>query len=217
MYGIVFVFAASCTTTPDKAAPGTEEQLQAYEVLHRRLRALTEQDNTYAGLLSSQVATTELDERSGRIIQAEMALQHTIDSLDRVSLNNPDSTQKANLAHITSYFKALLQSRRLLSDMRMALSAESDDSTTAQQMLAQLQNDLRERDERIAALEKANAATPVTRESMEQLRQRNKMLQQSLQAMETKYFTVGRNYLVLKKEHERTVNELTALRKGGQQ
>lgn len=234
-YGILCLIVASCHTTPDAAKPATDKLLQAYEALHQRLEALIEQDNAYAGLLSEQVTTAQLDESSGTIIQAEMALQRTIDSLDKLALADGND-QKEALRRITAHFKALLQSRRLLSDMRMALSAGSDDSTTAQRMLMQLRTALRAKDEKIAALEKAaqaansSTAPPETKmtatnrrnavagsENIEQLKQRNNDLQQSLQAMETKYFTIGRNYLLLKKEHERTMNELAALRRSNGQ
>lgn len=233
--GTLFFLATSCNSTNKGAQPANEKLLQAYEVLHQRLQALLEQDNTYAGLLSKPVATEVLDESSGQIIQAEIALQRTIDSLDRTASKTDTGGQNKSLYEVTAHFKALLQNRRLMSDMRMALSAGSDDSTTAQQMLMRLRADLRERDERIAALEKArqaaNSQTPPgtkisgnTRrdamtggENIEQLKQRTKDLQQSLQDMETKYFTVGRNYLLLKKEHERTMNELAALRRSNGQ
>jgi hypothetical protein len=222
-YGIFFITAASCNTSTRSEAKTTDDGrlLQAYEVLHQRLQTVTEQDNAYAGLLHTPVTTAELDEKSGKIIQAEMALQRTVDSLQQTFSNAHTKVQAEKLYQVTSYFKALLQSRRLLSDMRMALSVESDDSTTTHRMLMRLQADLRQRDEKIAALEKMAGATTTTKkqeppsknENTEQLRQRNQALQESLKAMEAKYFTVGRNYLLLQKEHERTLNELTALRK----
>lgn len=204
--------------------------LQAYNALHWRLQALLEQDAAYAAQWNSLVTASELDEKSGTIIQAEMALQQTIDSLDQASLKANTDLQKA-LGRITSYFKALIQNRRVVSDMRMALSAGTEDSATAQQTLAQLRSDLEKKNKQIAALANASSGgtarpaqngnasknrkgtAPATNESVAQLRQRNQTLERSLNALEAKYFTVGRNYLVLKKEHERTVNELTALRR----
>lgn len=232
LFAAVLLFtAASChTSSPDTPQPDAEKSLQAYEALHQRLQAVLAQDAAYTALLNTQPTTAALDESTGRIIQAEITLQRLIDSLDQVSSRLAAGAQKARLQKSTTYFNELLQSRRLLSDMRMALSAGSDDSASAQQRLVQLRSDIRARDEKIAALQKthqsetqkraaqnSSPAPLATAQTIGQLKQRNKALEGSLKAAEAKYFTVGRNYLLLKKEHERTLRELTALRKAGAQ
>lgn len=206
--------------------------LQADETLHRRLQEVLEADDAFTQLAGN--ATTEtLDEKSGQIIQAEIALQKTIDSLEQHAKTAEESNTE--LTSRIAYFKAALQNRRAISDMRMVISANSDDSVTARQTRAQLEKQLQEKNKTIATLERAvqargakqptpgnlvydngkNGYAPAKSESMADLRQRNKNLSLALGSLQTKYFLVGRDYLVLKKEHERTVNELAALRKSG--
>jgi hypothetical protein len=102
--------------------------------------------------------------------------------------------------------------------------------------LRRLQAELQDKNKRIAALEQANrnavarqsqeagnslqpgnpaAYTPAKGETPADLRQRNKNLSLALNNMQVKYFVLGRDYLVLKKQHERTLAELAALRKSG--
>jgi predicted nucleic acid-binding Zn-ribbon protein len=114
----------------------------------------------------------------------------------------------------------------------MALSAGSDNSASMQQTLLQLRSDIRERDRKIAALEQESRpatrngrtaesntpresgnSAPANGESLADLKQHNKNLLTELNNVQNKYFVIGRNYLLLKQEHERTVKELAALRK----
>lgn len=237
---ILFLLAvAGCTNAPSDnrgnalhaGLTDAQQLLLADEVLHRQLQAVLEADSAYALVLDNSTPAA-LDEKSGSIIQSEMALQNSIDSLEQALSKNKVSSQNA-ITRLTGYFKAILQNRTTVSDMRMALSAVSDDSTTAQQTLQQLQSHVREKDKRIAALEHASAGTnkrtgpqgqnanaesynsnTAANGNPAQLKQQNNNLQQALKTMESKYFVVGRNYLLLKQEHERTLNELAALRKG---
>ena len=59
--------------------------------------------------------------------------------------------------------------------------------------------------------------TSANGETLADLKQRNKDLSLAYNNLQSKYFSVGRDYLVLKQEHERTLNELAALRKGNTQ
>ncbi len=126
--------------------------------LHRRLQAVYEADDRYDALLAANAVRTELlDEKNGDIIQAEMALQKTIDSLQQAPAAGADSSA---LARLTGYFKTTLQNRRFLSDMRMIASAESDDSTAMQQALLRLRAEVDEKTKRIARLEQQAGAAP---------------------------------------------------------
>jgi hypothetical protein len=217
--------------TPLSQTTAASELLRTDAVLHQRLQAVHDADAAYNDLLESGATTATLDDRNGQVIQAEIALQQTIDSLEQQ--HKQAGTQ---LLQWTGYFKNALQSRRALSDLRMVLSADSDDSTTTQQTLRRLQAELQDKNKRIAALEQANrnavarqsqeagnslqpgnpaAYTPAKGETPADLRQRNKNLSLALNNMQVKYFVLGRDYLVLKKQHERTLAELAALRKSG--
>lgn len=215
------------------AASVENSLLQADDVLHQQLQAVQQADDAYAQLLAHRTTTKELDDRDGRIVQAEITLQQTVDSLEQHSTLNNEG--KERLLRLTAYYKSALQNRRAASDMRMVLSANSDDSTAAQQMVLRLRADVQERDKRIAALEQqtrqnSNAVAllqnppsgkqtdnyaPARGEGAADMKQRNKNLSLALGNLQTKYFVLGRNYLVLKQEHDRTVTELAALRKSG--
>lgn len=223
------------TALSSGTVPVEKELLQADDALHVRLQAVQEADNQYVQLLSGPASPATLDEKSGLVIQAEMALQQTIDSLEQRTIKN-DETSNQHLAQIILYFKTALQNRRAVSDMRMIVSADSDDSTTMQKTLLSLRSDVQEKNQRITALERANKTksksvapagtientqnytyAPAKGESLAELKQRNKNLALALNNIQVKYFVIGRDYLVLKKEHDRTVNELAALRKSGNQ
>jgi hypothetical protein len=211
--------------TPLSQTTAASELLRTDAVLHQRLQAVHDADAAYNDMLESGATTAALDDRNGQVIQAEMALQQTIDSLEQLS--KPAGAQQLQW---TGYFRNALQSRRVLSDLRMVLSADSDDSTTMQQTLRRLQAELQDKNKRISALEAANrnaaarqsqgtgnlaANAPAQGETPADLRQRNKNLSLALNNMQVKYFVLGRDYLVLKKQHERTLAELAALRKSG--
>jgi hypothetical protein len=192
-----------------------------------------EADNRYTELLTVGTTTAQQDEESGRIAQAEIALQQSIDSLERRYAT--DANKGAGMERLLGYFRATLRNRQAASDLRMALSAGSDNSASMQQTLLQLRADIRERDRKIAELEQesrpanrnertaeSNTASreprnsaPANGESLAELKQRNKNLLTELNNVQNKYFIVGRNYLLLKQEHDRTVKELAALRKPG--
>jgi len=119
----------------------------------------------------------------------------------------------------------------------MVVSANNDDSTTMQQTLAQLRSQVQEKDKKIAALQRTGnkqtqpllpneermadsgspSYAPAKGESPADLKQRNKNLYQAYSDLQVKYFVLGRNYLVLKQEHDRTLKELAALRQPGNQ
>jgi hypothetical protein len=223
----------STTEKPNGAAASNEKEWQqADNLLHQRLQAVQEADNRYTELLTVGTTTAQQDEESGRIAQAEIALQQSIDSLERRYAN---AAKNADLARLLQFFRASLQNRQAASDLRMALSAESEDSVSMQQTVVQLRADLRERDRRIATLEQESRSVnrsqsiaeksvketapgsfaPANGESLADLKQRNKNLLLELNNVQNKYFIIGRNYLLLKQEHERTIKELAALRKPG--
>jgi hypothetical protein len=222
----------STTEKPNGAAASNEKEWQqADNLLHQRLQAVQEADNRYTELLTVGTTTAQQDEESGRIAQAEIALQQSIDSLERRYANA--ANKGAGMERLLGYFRATLRNRQAASDLRMALSAGSDNSASMQQTLLQLRADLRERDRKIAELESRPATqnqraaesntpsreprnmAPANGESLADLKQRNKNLLTELNNVQNKYFIIGRNYLLLKQEHERTVKELAALRKTG--
>lgn len=239
---VLLLSLAGCTSTPSIAEESTPDEMAAIEnqvlqadaVLHVRLQAVQQADEAYAQVLTNPAPGAALDEKNGQIIQAEMALQQTLDSLRRLPAQRNDTTR---MQQWLRFFEETLLNRRTVSDVRMVLSAYSDDSTTAHQMLLTLQNEVQEKNKRIAALERESstrsntttrteATTPDTQkadnapakgESVADLRQRNKNLSQALSSMQTKYFIMGRDYLVLKKAHERTLQELETLRNTGRQ
>jgi hypothetical protein len=233
---LFFCISSGCNTStaeqPGTAGAFTNAQLlQADNLLHQRLQAVQEADNRYTELLTIGTTTAQQDAESGRIAQAEMALQQSIDSLEK----RYAAAKNADLARLLQFFRASLQNRQAASDLRMALSAESEDSVSMQQTVVQLRADLRERDRRIATLEQESRSVnrsqsiaeknvketapgsfaPANGESLADLKQRNKNLLLELNNVQNKYFIIGRNYLLLKQEHERTIKELAALRKPG--
>jgi hypothetical protein len=231
------IIGTGCTSTPGNtpqhlhAATDTSmTTLQAADaLLHQRLQAVLDADNAYARLAMQAAPTASLDSQNEAITTTEIALQQTIDSLEQTAATDSQSHQAEQTLR---YFKNALQSRTALSDLRMMLSANSDDSTAMQNTLAQLRTDLQEKNKKIMILERARN-TPAARneltdtelktyapakgESLADLKQRNTNLSLAYSNLQNKYFTVGRNYLLLKQEHERTLNELAALRKGNNQ
>lgn len=226
---------------PLASSGSTSNVLQTDNLLHQRLQAVLDADNAYAEIAIQATPTDQLDAQNEAITTAEIALKQTIDSLEQTAATGDTAGQ---LQHTLHYFKNALQSRGALSDMRMVLSANSDDSTTMQHKLAQLRTGLQEKnkevqekDKKIVDLERTlghmssmgtiaenNAASKLKSdayaqsqgESPAELKQRNKNLYLAYSSLQNKYFIVGRNYLLLKQEHERTLNELAALRKGNQ-
>lgn len=240
----ILLVAGACTDKPMSSGAGSRADILWHidAVLHQRMQAVLDADNAYAQT-TTQAATTAAaqDTKSEGIAKAEIALQKTIDSVQNRSLKNDITTENA-IAQLAGYFKTFLQSRRPLSDLRMTLSANSDDSTTMQHTVSALRAQLQEKDKKIAALEQAQSNAPVTSSSEEvrtkvttpsnnapaadqtatneniaSLKQQNKDLATALSTLQTKYFNVGRDFLMLKQEHERTVNELAALRKSNNQ
>jgi hypothetical protein len=233
---LFFCINAACnTSTTEKPGATTttneKDLLQADNLLHQRLQAVQEADNRYTELLTLGTTTAQQDEESGRIAQAEIALQQSIDSLERRYANA--ASKGTGMERLLGYFRATLRNRQAASDLRMALSAGSDNSASMQQTLLQLRADVRERERKIAELEsrpatrneraaESNAPSreprniaPADGESLGDLKQRNKNLSTELNNVQNKYFIIGRNYLLLKQEHERTLKELAALRKPG--
>lgn len=133
-----------------------EKLLLTDAVLHQQLQAVQQADDEYNALLTNPATPTALDEKNGQIIQAEMALQQTIDSLEQRSQSSTTEAKK-ELAQLTGYFKATLENRRFLSDIRMIASADNDDSATMQQVLLRLRADVQEKKEKIALLERATS------------------------------------------------------------
>jgi hypothetical protein len=228
--------STGCTSTSNKepqkaqSSGAADVWRQADDLLHQRLQDVLDADNAYAELASQAVATGALDARNEAIAQAELALLRTMDSLDQ---SVGETGNVSGLQQTIGHFRKILQSRGTLSDLRMVLSANSDDSTTMQHTLLQLRNELREKDKQITALERNNsrqqeagtqrpnetepkANAPAKGENLADLRQQNKNLSTAYNELQNKYFLVGRNYLLLKQEHERTMNELATLRKGKQ-
>jgi hypothetical protein len=166
---LVVLVTAGCAdptaVNPEKQTllPKTEKNearlLQADAALHRRLQTVFEADDSYEALLASGSASADaLDEKNGQIIQAEMALQQTIDSLKQSASFTAAAGNKDTLLHLVDYFRTTLENRRFLSDMRMIASAETDDSTTMQQTLLRLRADVAAKAKKIAQLEQAAAA-----------------------------------------------------------
>lgn len=241
---ITLLLASACTDKPMSSGAGSRSDILWHidAVLHQRMQAIFDADNAYAQTATQTASTAAAqDTKSEGVAQAEIALQKTIDSVQHRSLKYDITTENA-IAQLAGYFKAFLQSRRPLSDLRMTLSANSDDSTAMQQTVASLRTQLREKEQKIAALEQATANAPAVApsetvtpkrpvttntdtnnnttasgESLADLQQQNKNLAASLSQLQTKYFNIGRDFLILKQEHERTLNELAALRKSGNQ
>lgn len=209
--------------------------LRTDAVLHSRLQAVLNADDAFAQAVNAAAASDVLDGKSAAIATAEIALQKTVDSLAQQPLN---SSNRESLQRIVGYFRSILQSRRGLSDLRMVVSANSDDSSAMQQRLLQLRAELQEKtkadeakDKKIHDLErtvghmssigteaengaaaKVDSYAPSKGETLADLKQRNKNLYEAYSSLQSKYFIVGRNYLLLKQEHDRTVKELAALR-----
>jgi hypothetical protein len=233
IYSSCIIISMGCTSTPGntlrqpQAAPDTViTTLQADALLHQRLQAVLDADNAYARLAMQAAPTASLDSQNEAITTAEIALQQTIDSVEQTPPTDSPSQQAEQTLR---YFKNALQSRTALSDLRMMLSANSDDSTAMQNTLAQLRAELQEKNKKILSLERTrntpatlNEVTdterktyaPAKGESLADLKQRNTNLSLAYSNLQNKYFIVGRNYLLLKQEHERTLHELAALRKG---
>jgi len=202
--------------------------LQADSLLHQRLQAVLDADNGFAQATAQAMPTTTIDARNEVVTAAEIALKQTIDSLEQTVPTN-DTTSL--LQHTIGYFKNILQSRVALADLRMVLSANSDDSTAMHQNLAQLRTELQEKNRQLATMERTHndaridvagekfndtglkAYAPAKGETLADMKQRNTNLALAYSNLQNKYFVVGRNYLLLKQEHERTLNELAALRK----
>jgi chromosome segregation ATPase len=162
------LIAAGCTdstavnqqkqTLLPETAPKELRLLEADATLHRRLQGVHEADDRYEALLAAgSVSVEALDETNGQIIQAEMALQQTIDSLKQL-YSGTTGNDRDSFMHLTDYFRTTLENRRFLSDMRMIASAETDDSTTMQQTLLRLRADVAAKAKKIAQLEQAAAA-----------------------------------------------------------
>lgn len=233
----------ACTNQPVNQATASNTSagtlLQADAVLHERLQAVLSADDAYAHFVMQPVASDTLDAKSETIAQAEIALQKTMDSLEQTKVKTSNA---AEWQQIIGYFKNILQSRRGLSDLRMVVSANNDDSTTMQHTLAQLHAQLQEKDKKIASLERTGnqqtqafmpnnealakekasdtgvgSYAPAKGETLADLKQRNKNLYKAYSDLQVKYFVMGRNYLVLKQEHERTLKELATLRQPSNQ
>jgi hypothetical protein len=230
---VLLMFITACSPQPAANTQPKYETavLDADNLLHQRLQAVLDADSAFAQRATGTTATDTLDAASEQITRAEIQLQQAIDSLQQAHQKPADTT--ARLAQIISYFKAVLESRRALSDLRMVVSANSDDSTSMQQTVAQLRTELQEKNKQLATLQQRNkngnnsstvvesvvpnTNAPATSETIADLKQRNKNLTLALNNLQVKYFTLGRDYLVLKKEHERTLNELATLRNASRQ
>lgn len=239
------LLVSACSDKPMSSGSGSRADILWHidAELHQRMQAIFDADNTYAQTATQTASTAAAqDSKSESIAKAEIALQKTIDSVQNRSLKYDIATENA-IAQLAGYFKAFLQSRRPLSDLRMTLSANSDDSTSMQHTVASLRTQLQEKDKKIAALEQAasNAPastgtnetatpkrtivpttdtdnnTPASSGSIADLQQQNKDLATTLSQLQSKYFNIGRDYLLLKQEHEKTLNELAALRKSSNQ
>lgn len=232
----VFVVLAACNSKPSGPSASTSEAatlVQVDAMLHNRLQAVLDADQAFSQSVSASSKTDVIDSQNAVVTQAEIALKKTIDSLKNRPVKN-SVTAENSIAQLTTYFEALLQSRRTAADLRMALSATSDDSTAMQQQLAGLRATIQERDKKIASLEQAgnsplfekrsesaaaatepNSYAPAKGDSPADLKQRNRNLALAYSSLQNKYFVVGRDYLLLKQEHERTLQELAALRKAG--
>src|SRR4051794_2535675 len=127
--GMVLLIASACTSkqanTANMAQTESDMLLQIDAVLHQRQQAVLDADSAYDQSGTAPKATAAIDAKNKAVVQAEIALKKTIDSLQNRPYKNSIAAEET-IARLNGYFRSFLESRRTSSDLRMVLSANSD-------------------------------------------------------------------------------------------
>lgn len=190
--------------------------LIADALLHSRISRLQLLYQQYIKIASDSTSLLNLDSINTVITNAENSLKTTIDSLDfesrRIALKNQNG-----YTSILSSFRSILQSSRMLHDLQAEMTDSTDSFTTEDQALLGLQQQLIEKELRIADLESQirqgyPAYTSYSAPSNDQTEE-EEYLKSALTAEKMKTEDLTANVNSLKNENEILTTQLNELRK----
>lgn len=184
-------------------------------LLHFRLRQLQALDAAYYALFltDTTVPADRLNSTSKMIADAEEAFQKTIDSINLEGEKYRSADKENRFENMMGAFKAALQNRRSTNIIQTVLINKKNGLNTEQQNLLKWQNELLEKDNRIAELEhqlkaKTNIPAAGTTENNDDLERRNENLRTALNVMDTKVGVLTKLTNELKQDNDRLTSQL---------
>lgn len=180
------------------------------ELLEIELNDIQQLDRQYANLLTATPDKKRLDSVSYLIDAQETGLKRAIDSISRNTPGQADSGLNKLVNNIVSSYKSILQNRSSIRSLRNAVNVGEDKVKPDEMALLQTQNNLQEKDDRIAFLENelkvlsAKKTPPASRTDAGEV----SALKQTLTERENKIAALTQTTGSLKQENEKLLKQL---------
>ena len=155
-----------------KISKAQEDFKLSDDLLHARLWQLQDMDQKFASLMTTQYDQEALVKTNASIQYAEESFQKSIDSITRIGAAYDERTGSNDFQNLTTFFKKILENRRFIAFTRMGILAGGQGSASEKQIIVRLQNELYEKDKKIAA----DTDTKMIRDLESQLAQKDKTI-----------------------------------------
>ncbi|MEP7141893.1 MAG: hypothetical protein ABI707_03430 [Ferruginibacter sp.] len=182
------------------------------ELLTSRLNSLQQLDQQYAGLLPKSNDKKLYDSINQLIFLQEKVFRGSIDSIFLNTPNQADSGFTKLFNNIVDSYKSILENRRSMSSLRNAINLGKDSVTPDGMDLLKTQNELQEKNNRIASLEselKAMTQNKVNAvpQTVAAQNENTAVLKENIATQESKIATLTAAYYSLKQDNDRLLKQ----------
>ena len=187
-------------------------------LLHSRLNNLQQMDGNFAMTLTDSSKKGQVDSINRTILVMEANFLKTLDSIEYENKRNTGNSQEV-MRDITEAFREELSNRRVLTNLRMALSSGNKMFTGDQTMVLQWQNEMLAKQKRIESLENDLKAWQLNLYNNnhssvnELLKQDNTILQSAYKEQDKKIATLTTANMALKLENDKLRTQPSDTRK----
>lgn len=220
MLKVTHVLPADTTTAvnvDNLTIPQQNSVLAQDEALHEQLNELNKLDDAYSAEMTTKDSANSngLEEINARISAGEEGFARSIDSISKLSPTIPNKVTESFFVNMIMSFRSALQNRKSISNLRNAISKDNTVLDPAQKAFFKLQNELLQKDTRIANLETSlkvlQNAPPVIKQpaAVNAFALENKSLKEKLAASDNKVAGFTAANTSLKKDYDRIAKQLS--------
>ncbi|MES2848135.1 MAG: hypothetical protein V4685_03715 [Bacteroidota bacterium] len=179
--------------------------ISSNEKLQQKMAALQQFDQQYAAAISDPSFTFIADSLNKLILQEENNFRVALEAAGQEQASFTDESLKADFEKMLAAYRSLIDDRKAISNLRNVVAMQSNSLAPDEKKMLQLQDDVMEKNNRIAALESsiktmAKVKTPVVTKTED-----NKMLVQNIAELENKIASLNNINNSLKEENDRLV------------
>ncbi len=181
--------------------------ISSNEKLQQMMAALQQFDQEYSAAITNPSFTSIADSLNRMILQEENNFRAALETAGQVQTSFTDETLKGDFEKMLAAYRTLIDDRKAISNLRIVVAMQSNNLAPDEKRMLQLQDDVMEKNNRIAALESSIKAMAKLKAPVVTKTDDNKTLVQNIAALESKVALLNNANNSLKEENDRLVKQ----------